>query len=350
MISKQPALDATQAERLLQMVLGIVDAYLQTGGDERVFEPVTLLNASRLMLVPEYAQSPRTLAVLGMLLWVRQLKSGSTADLDAALRFFSHVYPIEPRALPYELYARFAEEPPAAQPVWQAWHSLGNALAEEWRRDGGERLLDHAIMMFGMSLAAAPPAVAYRPGMEYNLGVSLCARFQLLRERDDLEAGVAALQRAAQIVSDGDSNRELIWMALGDAFATRFLSTRALTDVDGALAAYRVAGPAARFALGSALWSRFELTQHPETLDEAIEVFQVEIAQATPSDRPAALSALSHALMARYRIHHDPADLDTALTSAGMALAETPADDGQRGIRAHNLAVLREMRARAGEA
>jgi hypothetical protein len=301
MIPRPPDLDATQAEQLLQMLLGVIDTHLRTGREARVFDAVTLLNAARLMFVPGFAESPRTHAALGMLLWLRHRRSGSAVDLDAARRFFTHVYPVDPRVLPHELREEFDRQPPAPQALWEAGHALGCALGQEWKRDGGPRLLDHAIMLFGASLLSSPPDGPHRAAIEYNAGVALCSRYNLMRESDDLDAGVAALQRAAQTIADGDRNRDLTWMALGDALATRFVSTRTLADVDAAVAAYRVAGRVASCGLGSALLTRFELTRNTDALNEAIEVLQDAVFRMPPHDpeRPAALSALSQARAAR---------------------------------------------------
>lgn len=347
MVPKQPSLDAAQGEQLLQIVLGILDDHFRTGRDERVFEPLTLLNASRLMLVPELAESPRVHATLGMLHWIRCQATQSDADFDAACRFFSHVYPIDPGALPIELREQFFDREPRASALWDTWHALGLALAEEWKRDGGVRLLDHAIFSFRTALACATAANAPLSSIECSLGTALCRRFDRLRERDDLDDGVAALQRAAQTIGDSDRNRELICATLGDALAMRWRSTRALADVDGAIAAYRLAGRPARFALASAIWYRFELTGTAETLAEAIEAYEAIIQQPEASDPPrcASVSALSTALIARYRMNGDSRDLDAALGLAEMALAEAPADYELRDTLVHNLVLLREARA-----
>ncbi len=349
MVPKPPSVDAAQGEQLLQIVLGMLDDHLRTGSGAGVFEPLTLLNASCLMLVPELVESPRVHAALGMLCWVRCQTNQSDADFNAACRFFSHVYPIDPGVLPKELREQYFDREPRTSAPWDTWHAFGLALVEEWKRDGGVRLLDHAIFSFRMALDRAAAANASLSSIECSIGTALCERFDRLRERDDLDDGVAALQRAAQTIGDGDRNRERICATLGNALAMRWQSTRALADVDGAIAAYRLAGRPSRFALASAIWHRFDLTGIPETLAEAIEAYEALVQQPDASDPPrcAAVSALSTALGARYRINGDPRDLDAALGLAEMALAEAPDGYELRDTLVHNLALFREARAGA---
>jgi hypothetical protein len=151
MVPKQPALNASMAEQLFQIVLGMIDRFFRTG-DTKVFAAVTLLNASRLMFVPDYAQRPSTYAVLGMLHWIRyQRLTNSRADFDAAYRFFTHLYTIDPSVLPDGLREQFVEERPAPESIWEIQHTAGRVLVEEFYRDSGGLLLDNAIILYRMS-------------------------------------------------------------------------------------------------------------------------------------------------------------------------------------------------------
>ncbi len=221
MVPKQPALNASMAEQLFQIVLGMIDRFIRTG-DTKVFAAVTLLNASRLMFVPDYAQRPSTYAVLGMLHWIRyQRLTNSRADFDAAYRFFTHLYTIDPSVLPDGLREQFVEERPAPESIWEIQHTAGRVLVEEFYRDSGGLLLDNAIILYRMSLDAAPATYPERPIMEYNLGTALHVRFRVLKERDDLDAAVAALRRASETIPDGHPHKEAIWSALHDALSSR---------------------------------------------------------------------------------------------------------------------------------
>lgn len=360
MVPKQPALDAAQGEELLQIILGLIDDFIRTGNTEKVFEPLTLLNASRLLLIREYALEPRAYAAIGALCWIRyQRVTSSDVDFEAAYRFFTHVYAFDLRILPDGLREQFASTRPAPEPAWEVWHAHARTLVAEFIRDRGERLLDLAIILYRMSLDAAPVNCGPRPTMEFNLGMALHERFRLLKERDDLDAAIAALQRAAQSIADGDPHRDHIWSALGDALARRFESTRALADADAAVAAYRVglplngpaddAGRIRWFNLGTALCHSFELTRSADTLAEAIDVFRTMVVQ-TPQDHPAHagfLSELSNALVWRYEIGGNLEDLRAALRAAESAVAEASAEYPRRAELVHNLAAIRERHARA---
>ena len=311
MIPKQPALDATMAEQLLQIILGILDGALRTGDTTQVLSPVTLLNASRLMLNPEYAQQPRTYAALGMLHFFRhQRPAGSSVELDAAVRFFSHVYPLDPRLVPDPLRQHFEEKAHAPEPIWEILHTHARVLFDEFLRDRGERLLDHAILLYKLSLSTAPQDYPYRPGMEHNLGTAWFQRFHALKEPDDLDAAIAALQRATQTVPAGHPDRIAMW-----------------------------------FSLGTALWSRFDLVRNPDLLDEAIDLFRA-VAEQVPPDhpvRPTFSSALSHALVARYQLNGDLADVRSALSSAEAAVAAAPPESPERPQLMLVLEAIREM-------
>src|SRR5688572_25489633 len=213
MVPKQPALDAAQGEELLQIIIGLIDDFIRTGDKTaKVFEPLTLLNASRLLLIPEYALEPRAYAVLGALCWIRyQRLTHSDVDFEAAYRFFTHVYEFNPQVLPDGLREQFASTRPPLEPPWEVWHSYARTLLAEFVRDRGERLLDHAIILYRLSLDVAPATYGSRPTMEFNLGIALHERFRLLKERDDLDAAIAALQRAAQSIPDGYPDGDLIW-------------------------------------------------------------------------------------------------------------------------------------------
>jgi hypothetical protein len=359
MVPKQSELTAAQAEELLQIILSIITDFLRTGNPEKVFAPVTLLNASRLLPVPQDAQDLRPYAALGMLHWIRyQRLTESAADFDAAYVLFTNVYTIDLRVLPDGLREQFAQERPARQPAWELWNAHGRVLVDEFVRDHGERLLDRGILLYRMSLAAIPATYEHRAAMEYNLGVALSERFRALKERDDLDAAIAALQRATQAVSDAHPNRDHIWSALGDAVARRFESTRALADAEAAVTAYRVvlplnepvddAGRQRWFSLGSALWSLFGLTRSADTLAEAINVFRAVADQAPRNHplRPGFLSALSGALLERYEIGGNLDDLSAALRVAEDAVAEAPPEYAHRAALADNVTAIRERLAR----
>src|ERR1044071_7180716 len=101
MVPKQSELTAAQAEELLQISLGLITDFLRTGNTEKVFAPVTLLNASRLIPVPQDAQDLRPYAALGMLHWIRYRRlTESTADFEAAYVLFTNVYTIDLHILP----------------------------------------------------------------------------------------------------------------------------------------------------------------------------------------------------------------------------------------------------------
>ena len=297
MAPHQPRLDPVQAEQLFQIVLGIIDRCLRTGATDQVSTAVTLLNASRLLLVADYVQQTRLFAMLGMLHWIRYGdRANSSTELDAAWRFFSHVYPVDPRVVPNGLREQFDERQPAPEPMCEVWHTHGKALAEEFVRDGGGLLLDQAIVVYRTSLALAPASYEHRPSMEYNLGTALFQRFRMLKESHDLDTAVATLQRAAQGMPEGHENL-----------------------------------PLARFALGVALWKQFEVTSSEESLHEAIRILRIASEQPPPHHRNRidVLDALSTVLFLAYLRDPIPANLRTALAAAETALAEAPA--GYRG-------------------
>ena len=123
--------------------------------------------------------------------------------------------------LPDGLREQFLEERPAPEPVWEIRHTLGRVLVEEFYRDSGGLLLDHAIILYRLSLDAAPANYPERPLMEYNLGTALQVRFRVLREHDDLDAAVAALRRASETIPDGHPHEETISSALHNALSSR---------------------------------------------------------------------------------------------------------------------------------
>jgi len=304
-------MDAAQAEQLLQIVLGIIDRCLKSGATGQVCEAATLLNASRLLPASSHGQQPRVFAALGMLHWIRYAaRTNSSADLDAAWRFFSHVYPVDPRVIPDGLREQFDERRPAPEPMWEVWHTHGKALVEEFTRDRGGLLLDQAIAVYRTSLDLAPASYEHRPSMEYNLGTALFQRFRMLQERDDLDAAVATLQRAMQGMPPGHENL-----------------------------------PLAGFALGSALWKHFEVTNRVESLDEAIRAFRTTSEHTPPQHhhRVDVLDALSSVLFLRYLRDPYPANLRDALAGAETALSEAPAGYRDRAMLVERVEKLRML-------
>lgn len=234
MVPKQHTLEAEQAEEWLKIFAGLINEFLGTGITEKVCSPGTLLSAAQLLLAPGFGRDLGVCLILGWLHWIRYRHwTGSAADLDAAHRSFVNIYVKDPQILPEELREQFARERPGAEPPWEVWHAHARVLVEEFGRDRGERLLDHGIILYRMALDAVPANYPSRHAMNFNLGVALYERFKTLKERDDLDASIAALQSAAQTIPDGDPNRHFIWGALGDELTRRF-DRRALSPTQTA--------------------------------------------------------------------------------------------------------------------
>ena len=196
-----PPLTPERAEQLFTILRDLVQECIATGRLEQVLAPTTILNASRLLLVPEQA-SAVTYAVIGMVLWLRSNHlPSSTADFHAAFCLFTHAYKRDPRLVPEPLRTTFAERPPGVEPISEVWHSVAVTLVEEFRRDGGGLLLDAAILLIEAARRAAPLDDPSRAVMQYNLGSTLETRFDLTKDLGDLDAGITALRSADMVLS-----------------------------------------------------------------------------------------------------------------------------------------------------
>ncbi|MFE4800673.1 CHAT domain-containing protein [Streptomyces sp. NPDC056708] len=209
---------------------------------------------------------------------------------------------------------------------------LRNALVMRWSAFRDRRDLDESITE-GRALAAGPA-----PGEQdfRLLGRMLADRYEFSRDPADLEEGIAALRRAAELPMRGRDHRPFILDTLGGLLAERGEATRGTADLAEAERLRRVAVsllpegspelPAIRTNLAASLRHTAELHRNPAQAREAVELLHAVLAGTPPESprRPQILLHLATAWQTKAELMLQAADTEAMVGSYRTALAATP--------------------------
>jgi tetratricopeptide (TPR) repeat protein len=176
-------------------------------------------------------------------------------------------------------------------------------------------------------------------------------RFEAEHEPLDLEAaihdGLAVLGSARA----RDEERYIAARTLSRGFQVRYEWTRAEHNLDVAIEAARGALQVAptqsdvaliQGLLGTSLRSRFQASQLPEDLNDAIDAYRLSvqlIGDASQEVTAAGVDNLGNGLAARYELSADPSDLDEAISCSRRALELYPVSASGRPRTYANLGI-----------
>jgi tetratricopeptide (TPR) repeat protein len=370
-------------ERLLALVRARVERFNAGQDPAVVLDPEAVAELTALLeTVPDPAADIEVAYAAGLLHWFRYLvlePGHDEQDLRAALTMFLPVYRVRPDAVPAQVRTHFGRVDASADPFAVAQSAF--ILLREALGTADQGVLDAAIDLFEVAVAAIPgddpdrakvlsnlgialherfeherdpadldaainllrQAVAASPdgdpadGMLYNLARALHARFEQARDLADLDAEIDARRRAVAASPAGDQGRAGYLSSLGEALLARFIRVGDRADMDAAVDTLRRAVAATRAGhpdsiarlvnLGGALQERFQRLGDRADLDEAIDLLR-RVAVASPADHPDRVMMLSNlgiTLKSRFQLAGDRADLDAAIDLFRQAVAASPA-------------------------
>ncbi|MER5650401.1 CHAT domain-containing protein [Streptosporangium sp. NPDC002524] len=233
---------------------------------------------------------------------------------------------------------------------------LGLALRLRFDRTGSEADLDAAIAVGGESVAGD---AAHDPDLAFHLSAlanSLHLRFDHRGDPADIDATVGLSKAAVEASGSGDPSYAMYLSNHGNALRDLAERTGSAADLEDAVRYGRAAVAAAaprdanlpmyRANLSLALRVCFERTLRAEDLDESIEVGRRGLEDASEDDpnRPAWLSNLCGSLRTRYDWYGGPADLDAAVEAGRQAVRGADPEDPDIGMYLSNLGVALNTR------
>ncbi|MGC4999988.1 CHAT domain-containing protein [Streptomyces sp. DT195] len=209
---------------------------------------------------------------------------------------------------------------------------LRTTLVMRWLAFRDRRDLDESITQ-GQSLAAgrAPHEQDLR-----ILGRMLADRYELARDPADLEAGITALRRAAELPMRRWDNRPFILDTLGGLLAQRGEATGDAADLAeaerlrrAALALLSEDSPelaTVRNNLAATLRHAAEIHRNPAQAREAVELLSAVLAGTSPDSprRPQTLLNLATACQTKAELTSDAADIEAMVAAHRAAHARTP--------------------------
>ena len=352
-----------ERERLLALVRARVQRFAASRDPGTVLAPEAVPELTALLAaVPDPAADFEVAYAAGWLRWDRYLVLDpyGDGDLGAALTLFLPVYRERPDAVPADVRIHFGRLDASAEPLAVA--QRGFVLFREALGTGDQAVLDAAIDLLGLAVAAIPPDDPDFAAILSNLGIARQERFGRAGNQDDLDAAIDTLRQAVAATPAGDPRRGGILSNLGRALRERYGRAGNQDDLDAAIDAYRQAaavGPAGDPGragylsdLGADLLRRFVRTGDLADLDAAIEALRqaLEVSPAGHPGRIAMLSNLGGSLKERFERAGNLADLDAAVDLLRQVAAATPAGDPDRAMVLSNLGMAVQARSeRLGE-
>ncbi|MFI8347991.1 CHAT domain-containing protein [Streptomyces sp. NPDC085596] len=209
---------------------------------------------------------------------------------------------------------------------------LRSTLVMRWSAFRDQRDLDESITV-GRLLAEGP--APHEQDLRL-LGRMLAERYELSHDSADLEAGITALRRAAELPMRGWDNRPFILDTLGGLLGERGEATGSDADLAEAERLRRVALtllsedspelPTVRNNLAATLRHAAEIHRNPAQAREAVELLSAALAGTPPGSprRPQALLHLATAWQTKAELTSHPADIEAMVAAHRAAHAKTP--------------------------
>lgn len=229
-----------------------------------------------------------------------------------------------------------AGTPPGAPGRAERRAGLGIGLAERYLRTGAVGDLDRSLEELRAAVRATPSRALNAPGHLFNLGNVLWIRYGRTRRLDDLEDALGALQRAAEATPEASTDRPACLNSLAVGYAERHGRTGSAADLAECVRLLREASTLPSGAdhtvivtnLGNALRMLARATRAPELRDEAIQVLESALSDASSAGMPraAACHNLASALVVTVGAPPDDEALDEAVTLLEQAVDLTPTD------------------------
>ena len=221
-------------------------------------------------------------------------------------------------------------------------NTLGGLLLTRFKRLGALEDLREAILRGEEAVAATPVDHPDRAGRLSNLGKYLSTRFDQTGALEDLQEAIRRSEEAVASTPVDHPDRAECLNNLGNCLSTRFGQTGALEDLQEAIRRSEEAVDTAPVDhpdrapllnnLGAHLLARFDETGALEDLEEAIRRSE-EAVVATPVDHPnraAMLNNLGAHLSTRFDRTGALEDLQEAIRRSEEAAAATPLDHPNR--------------------
>ena len=333
--------------------------YLETDQSSYLDEAIQISRAS-LNMTRHSVTEPSLLMILSKSLLHRYVVMGMVADLrdavstaDLAVTAIPEGNPNPPsyiRHLGDALNQVYTPTGPSNYHE-EGWRqaSLAIRLYTIYKRNGVVALLQEAIRLALVEVAATPDGHPKRPGMLDTLGTFLYTRFERYGELEDLREAILLGGEAVAATPIGHPDRAGVVGNQGTRLYARFNRNGALEDLQEAIRLSEEAVDATpvdhrNYAsmcnnLGTDLFTRFNRTGALEVLQEAIRRTKEAVA-ATPVDDPnraGRLNNLGNRLSARFDRTGSLEDLQEAIRRSEEAVAATPVDHPDRAMMLNNL-------------
>ncbi|MGW4128867.1 CHAT domain-containing protein [Amycolatopsis japonica] len=308
---------ALRSNALDELIVALDHVSRTTGEAGPLDEMVQRLTTARTDPAFDTRQRFRCGSRLGRVLHWRYERSGSEADLDAAV----------------DVLRRTASEPePGELPT--LLDTLGDTLRVRAERNGSRSDADAAVDAHREALALTDETDPEYSTRLAATGMSLCSRFEVAGDREDIDTSLEVLRRAVTIRSEDD--RAGLESDLGVVLMRRFAVTQDQAELDESIDLQRRALSSADedhtdrtrrlLNLSGPLRLRFERFGRLADLDEAIAAMRL-VATDTgyrAGERPEILADLGVCLWARAQRTNEEADLNEAFTHLRAALDLLP--------------------------
>ncbi|KAJ7478248.1 CHAT domain-containing protein [Mycena latifolia] len=231
---------------------------------------------------------------------------------------------------------------------------LGTMLYVRFMRLGGEADLDAAIRSFEQSRAVLPLSNVNRCALLDHLAVALLVRFHLHAESDDIQKAVTLARQALEIWPVGRPEKDSCIANLATMLHERFIAIGAPVDLDESIKLHRQAlelrppphpkRPESLGNLSNALVDRFRLYGRTVDREEAAQFYRSALGLSKASNSQDtgnfAENNLSGLLSLRFEQLDMAADSDVAeaVRLARAALEARPQNHPNRVTALHNLA------------
>ena len=336
-----------------------LDRYHETGQPPYLDEAIQISRAS--LNMPRHpVKEPSLLMVLSESLFDRYVVMGRAADLREAISAAGLAVTAIPEDNP-NLPAYIRHLAVALDRVYnptgpsnyleQGWEPalLAERFHTIYERNGVVALLQEAIRLALVAVAATPEGHHKRPGRLNILGTLLFTRFRRFGAWEDLQEAIRLSEEAVAATPMGHPDRPGRLSNLGHRLSTRFHRTGALEDSQEALRRSREAvatipvghpdRPMMLDNLGNHLSTRFDRTGVMEELQEAIDRGEEAVA-ATPvghPDRALMLNNLGYHLSNRFFQTGELGDSGEAIRRGREAVDATPVGHPDRPLMLENL-------------
>jgi tetratricopeptide (TPR) repeat protein len=247
---------------------------------------------------------------------------------------------------------------PAGSPAWSgATANLAFALLLSYFTDGDPAVLNEAVALAGTAVEHG--AAVDLPGYRNTLSACLDARFERTGELDQLDAAVAAVQRAVDDSPAAAPERSIYLDGLAGSLRDRYVWRGEVGDIRAAVAvaeeAVAATGPTdterpRRLATLANCLATDPSSAGPATVERVVACCR-EALDRCPAESPELWLHTFHLAVALLDRHEDtgsPGDLDAAVDGFQAALARAPADLPQAAVVHYDLAVALTLREAAG--